>query len=195
VVTFVARGLESMRGFDVFLQVARRICRLRSDVLFVVVGAEQSYYGWDRLRVGRASFTEWALEQGDWDRSHFVFLAPIDPPRLAVLLARSDLHLYLTVPFVLSWSLFDALSSECVVLASDVAPVREVVEPGVHGLVENLFDTDALVAAALKVLDDPAAFRPLAEAGRELIETRYSIDVAVPELKEYFERQATVQKG
>ncbi len=194
-VTFVARGLESMRGFDVFFQVARRLSRLRSDVLFVVVGAEQSYYGWDRLRVGRASFLEWALEQGEWDRSRFVFLTPIDPSKLAVLLACSDLHLYLTVPFVLSWSLFDALSSSCVVLASDVGPVREVVEPGVNGLVENLFDIDALVAAALRVLDDPASYRPLAEAGRELIERRYSLDVAVPELREYFERQAAAGKG
>jgi glycosyltransferase involved in cell wall biosynthesis len=189
-VTFVARGLESMRGFDVFLQVARKISRLRSDVLFVVVGAEQSYYGWDRLRVGRASFKEWALEQGDWDRSRFIFLAPIDPAQLGVLLARSDLHLYMTVPFVLSWSLFDALASDCVVLASDVGPVREVVEPGVNGLVENLFDIDALVRTSLRVLDDPPAFQPLALAGRELIEKQYSLEVAVPQLKKYFERQA-----
>ncbi len=78
-----------------------------------------------------------------------------------------------------------------VVLVSDVAPVRELVEPGVNGLVGNPFDTDGLVETALRVLDDPAAYRPLAEAGRRCIEERYSLEVCHPELKEYFERMAT----
>ncbi len=165
VVTFVARGLESMRGFDLFMRVARRLSRLRSNVLFVIVGAEQSCYGWDRLHVGQASFKDWVLNQEEYDRSRFVFLGQIEPDRLARLLCLSDLHFYLTVPFVLSWSLFNALSCGLVVLASDVGPVREVVEPGVNGLVENLFDTDGLVGTALRVLDDPASLRAVSEGG------------------------------
>jgi glycosyltransferase involved in cell wall biosynthesis len=190
-VTFVSRGLESMRGFDLFLKVAERIGRERSDVLFAVAGSEESYYGWDNHFTGKASFKEWALKQIRCDLSRFVFLGQIEPAQLAMLLARSDLHIYLTVPFVLSWSLFDALASGCVVLASDVPPVREVIEPGVNGLVENLFDIEALATTALRVLDDPAEFRPLGTAGRALIERRYSLDVAIPELKEYLERQAS----
>src|SRR5262245_49933774 len=110
VVTFVARGLESMRGFDIFMTVARRLSRLRSNVLFVVVGAEQSCYGWDPLRVGQMSFQQWVLDQADYDRSRFVFVGQIEPARLARLLCLSDLHFYLTIPFVLSWSLFNAFS-------------------------------------------------------------------------------------
>jgi glycosyltransferase involved in cell wall biosynthesis len=193
VVTFVARGLESMRGFDLFLRVAGELCRRRSDVLFVVAGGEMSFYGWDRLRIGRDSFKEWALSQGDYDLSRFVFLGQVEPSRLARLLCLSDLHIYLTVPFVPSWSLFDALSCACVVLASDVPPVREVIEPGVNGLVENLFDGEALTATALRILADPAEFRPLGQAGRQLIESRYSEEVCHPELKEYFERMASMQ--
>lgn len=189
-VTFVARGLESMRGFDVFMQLARRLCRLRSDVLFVVVGAEQSCYGWDPLHTGQMSFKKWVLEQDEYDRSRFVFLGQIEPAKLARLLCLSDLHCYLTVPFVLSWSLFDALSCGRVVLASDVAPVRELVEPGVNGLLENLMDIEGLTATARRVLDDPAAYRPLAQAGRQLIESRYSLEVCHPQLKGYFERMA-----
>jgi glycosyltransferase involved in cell wall biosynthesis len=190
VVTFVARGLESMRGFDLFMRLARRLSRLRSNVLFVIVGAEQSCYGWDRLHTGRDNFKDWVMEQGEADRSRFLFLGQIEPERLARLLCLSDLHFYLTVPFVLSWSLFDALSCARVVLASDVPPVRELVEPGVNGLVENLFDTDAQVATALRVLDDPGAYRPLGEAGRRRIEERYSMEACYPELKGYFERMA-----
>jgi glycosyltransferase involved in cell wall biosynthesis len=190
VVTFVARGLESMRGFDLFMRVAGELCRRRSDVLFVVVGGEMSYYSWDRLHTGRDNFMEWVLAQGDYDLSRFVFLGQMPPDRLAGILCLSDLHFYLTVPFVPSWSLFNALSCGRVVLASDVGPVREVVEPGVNGLAENLFDIDALTAAALRVLDDPAEYRPLGQAGRRLIEGRYSQEVCHPELRDYYERRA-----
>jgi glycosyltransferase involved in cell wall biosynthesis len=189
-VTFVARGLESMRGFDLFLRVARRIARARPDVLFVVVGQEESFYSWDLLHTGLPSFKQWALGQDDYDLSRFVFLPHLEPERLADLLGLSDLHLYLTVPFVVSWSLLDALACGCVVLASDVEPVREVIEPGRTGLLEPLFDTARLTETALRILDDPAAFRPLGRAGRALLEERYSLDVAVPGLKDYFERMA-----
>ncbi|HWG42638.1 MAG TPA: glycosyltransferase, partial [Gemmataceae bacterium] len=101
------------------------------------------------------------------------------------------LHIYLSVPFVLSWSLFDALACGCVVLAGDVLPVREIIQPGENGLLEPLFDEDGLTATALRVLDDPPAFRPLGTAARRAIEENYSLEVAVPRLKAYFERVAT----
>jgi glycosyltransferase involved in cell wall biosynthesis len=191
IVTYVARGLESVRGFDLFMRLADRIARARSDVLFVVVGRDQTYYGWDNLHTGQPSFKQWVLDQGRYDPSRFVFLDEVEPDRLAVLLGLSDLHVYLTVPFVLSWSLLDALSCGCVVLASDVPPVREVIVPGVNGLVEPLFDTERQVEAALRVLDDPDAHRPLGRAARALMEEKYSVDVAVPGLKRYFERVAS----
>lgn len=192
VVTYVARGLESMRGFDLFLRLAGEIARRRSDVLFVVVGQVESYYSWDRLHVGTNSFKDWALSQGDYDLGRFVFLPHLEPAELADVLCLSDLHVYLTVPFVLSWSLFNAMACGCLVLASDTLPVREVVEAGVNGLAAPLFDTEAQLAVALRVLDDPAAFRPLGVAARELMERRYSIEAAIPELKEYFERVAGI---
>jgi len=191
VVTFVSRGLESIRGFDIFMEVARRIAAERPDVLFVVVGQEETYYGWDRLHTGQPSFKKWVLDRGAHDLSRFVFLGHVDPARLADLLRISDLHLYLTAPFVLSWSLLDAMSTGVVVLASDVGPVREVIEPGVNGLVGPLFDVEALAGSALRVLDDPGAFAPLGRSARETIEARYSVDVAIPALKDYFERVAS----
>ena len=191
VVTFVARGLESMRGFDLFVKLAERIGRERSDVAFVVVGGDESYYGWDSFFAGKAGFKQWVLSRGDYDLSRFLFLGQIDPERLAVLLARSDLHVYLSVPFVTSWSVFDALSAGCVVLAADIEPVRELIEPGVNGLVEPLFDLDRLTAAALRVLADPAGHRPLGQAARARSLERYSLDVCVPALKAYFEREAS----
>jgi glycosyltransferase involved in cell wall biosynthesis len=115
-------------------------------------------------------------------------LGEVGPDQLAEVFAASDLHIYLTVPFVLSWSLLNALSCGCTVLAGDVAPVREVIAPGKTGLVEPLFDTKGMAEAALRVLADPGAFRPLGTAARELMTAKYSLGVAVPELKAYFER-------
>jgi len=194
VVTYVARGLESMRGFDQFMSVAQRIINERSDVIFIVVGGEEIYYGWDKLHIGQPSFKQWVLSQGNYDLSRFVFLDYVEPPVLSDILCLSDLHVYLTVPFVPSWSFFDALACGRVVLASDVAPVREVIEPDKTGLVAPLFDVDALCEKALPVLKDPAEFRPLGHAARTLMETRFSIDVCVPPLKDYFERIAFAGK-
>ncbi len=191
VVTFVARGLESVRGFDIFLKVARRIARARPDVVFAIAGTEHIYYGWDALHTGQASFKAWAESRIDNDPSRFLYLGHIEPENLAELLCLSDLHLYLTVPFVLSWSLINAMSCGCVVLGSDTPPVREVIEPGKTGLVEPLFDADRLAETALKVLDDPAEYRPLGKAARAVIQEKYSLETCVPKLKDYFERVAS----
>jgi glycosyltransferase involved in cell wall biosynthesis len=190
IVTFAARGFESIRGFDLFMRLAARIAQERPDVLFVVIGSDEIYYSWDKLFTGEQSFREWVLARGDFDLSRFVFTGQVDPERLADLLCLSDLHIYLTAPFVPSWSLLNALACGCVVLGSDVAPVREVIEPGRTGLVTPLFDLEAQTEMALRVLDDPAAHAPLGAAGRRLVEQRYSLDVCVPDLKDYFTRMA-----
>jgi glycosyltransferase involved in cell wall biosynthesis len=173
------------------MEVARRIGQERPDVLFVVVGRDDTYYGWDKLHTGQPSFKQWVLDRGHYDLSRFLFTGHIEPDQLADLLRITDLHLYLTAPFVLSWSLLDAMASGAVVLGSDVAPVREVIEPGVNGLVEPLFDLDRLAETALQVLDNPAEYAPLGRAARRTIEERYSIEVSIPALQDYFERVAS----
>jgi glycosyltransferase involved in cell wall biosynthesis len=191
VVTFVARGLESIRGFDLFLAAAKQIAASRSDVLFVVAGDEQSYYGWDSFHAGGKTFKDWAFENTGADRSKFLFLGHVPPETLAEVLRRSDLHMFLSVPFVVSWSLFNALSTGCVVLGADIPAVREVIEPGVNGLVAPLFDSEMMAEAALRVLADPAGHAPLGLAARQTIEERYSVDATIGPLKDFFERVAS----
>lgn len=195
VVTFVSRGLESIRGFDLFMRAADRIARVRSDVLFVVVGGEEIHYGWDKLHTGAPSFKQWVLSRGDYDLSRFIFLGRVLPEQLADILRISDLHVYLTAPFVLSWSMLNAMSSGCVVLGSDVPPVREVLRPGENGLVAPLFDVEVLTSKALAVLDDPAAYAPLGLAARRTIEEAYSLEVCIPPLRDFFERVATRERS
>jgi glycosyltransferase involved in cell wall biosynthesis len=190
VVTFVSRGLESIRGFDLFMKVADRIARERADVMFVVVGGEEIHYGWDRLHTGVPSFKQWVLSRGNYDLSRFIFLGRVLPEKLADILRISDLHIYLTAPFVLSWSMLNAMASGCVVLASDVPPVRELIRPGENGLVAPLFDVECLTETALAVLDRPAEFAPLRQAARRTIEESYSLEVCIPPIRHFFERVA-----
>jgi glycosyltransferase involved in cell wall biosynthesis len=195
VVTFASRGLESIRGFDLFMKLAQRIAQARSDVMFIVAGGEEIHYGWDKLHTGAPSFKQWVLGQDRFDLTRFVFAGRVLPEQLAGFLRLSDLHVYLTAPFVLSWSLLNAMASGCVVLASDVPPVREVIEPGQNGLLEPLFDVDRLTETALRVLDDPAAFAPLGQAARRTIEEKYSLEVCIPPLADLFERVASERRG
>jgi glycosyltransferase involved in cell wall biosynthesis len=100
----------------------------------------------------------------------------------------SDLHIYLTVPFVLSWSLFDALACGCVVLASATPPVQEVVRNQENGLLADFYDVDGLASRAIKVLRNPAAFRPLAEAGAAMIRREYSLEGCAQRFVEFCAR-------
>lgn len=187
-VTYVARGLESMRGFDIFVRVAKRIVAEMRNVLFVVVGSDRSHYGNDARHIRAKTFREHVLRAERPDVSRFRFLGTVPRQQLAELFSMSDLHVYLTVPFVLSWSLLDALACECTVLASDTAPVREVIRHEETGLLAPFFDVEGLAAQALRVLREPGAFRPLAAAGRALVEERYSLEKTLPKLWGLFTR-------
>ena len=180
IVSYVSRGMESMRGFDVFMRAAKKVCDRRRDVLFVVVGSDRVCYGGDGRFTGGKTFKEWVLAQDDYDPSRFVFTGLLPEADLARLFSVTDLHVYLTVPFVLSWSLFDALACGATVLASDTAPVRELVTDGKTGLLAPFFDADGFADAACRVLDDPGAFKPLGRAGAELVREKYSLDVSLP---------------
>ena len=191
VVTYVSRGLESMRGFDLFVEVAGRIARERSDAVFVVAGAGTTYYGWDNHYTDGADFRSWAMERHGADASRFAFLGHVEPEVLSAVLARSDLHLFPSVPFVPSWSLFNAMASGCVVLGADVEPVREVVEEGRTGLLAPLFDSARWADRALEVLDRPGEFGPIGRSAAALIRERYGLDACVPDLRDYFDRVAS----
>ena len=194
-VTYAARGLESLRGFDIFLEVAAPIARERPDVVFAVAGGDRTQYGWDGAAFPGRKFRSWASDRSPIDPARIAFLGVVEPTTLADLLASSDLHIYLSAPFVPSWSLFDAMAAGAVVLASDVGPVRELIEPDRDGLLEPFFDVDRLVKSALRVLDDPAGHRPLGDEARRRIEEQYSLDVCIPPLARFFEAVASAGRG
>lgn len=188
VVTYVSRGFESMRGFDIFMKVAKNICDARQDVVFVCVGSDRICYGGDRSFINGGNFREWVLAQERFDLDRFVFTGRIPATELAALFQRTDLHIYLTVPFVLSWSLINALASGCTVLASDTDPVREVIVDGRNGLLASFYDVTRLTERALEVLDEPGAFRDLGRVARSIAVERYSIEANLPRMIALYRR-------
>jgi glycosyltransferase involved in cell wall biosynthesis len=192
VVTYVSRGMESMRGFDIFMKAAKRLGQRRRDVLFVVVGQDRICYGGDQDVTGSASFKDWVLASDQYDLSRFFFTGLLPPAELAQLFSISDLHIYLTTPFVLSWSLMNALACGVTVLASNTAPVQEMIVGGENGMLVDFFDVDAIAATADRVLDAPQNFRELGQAGMRTIRERYSLEVCLPQMLSLYEEAVSV---
>jgi len=195
IVTYVSRGMESMRGFDIFMKVAKRLCDRRQDVLFVVAGEDRICYGGDADFTGTKSFKDWVLAQDTYDLSRFIFTGLLPVPVLAHLLAISDLHMYLTVPFVLSWSLMDALACGATVLASDTPPVREMIKHEENGLLTDFFDIDRWCDLAGNVLDKPQDYKHLGRAGTRMIQERFSLDVCLPQMLALYEDALYARHG
>jgi glycosyltransferase involved in cell wall biosynthesis len=194
-VTYVSRGFESMRGFDIFMRTAQRIEQEYPDVLFLVVGADRVAYGGDLSHIHPAtSFKQWVLARHGMDLTKFRFVGLLPPEELGRVLAASDLHIYLTVPFVLSWSMMNAMSCGAVVLGSDTAPVREMLRDGHNGLLADFFDVDGLAEKAARVLRDPASYRALGHAAQKSITDQYSLDVTLPKMLDLYDRAIATRR-
>jgi glycosyltransferase involved in cell wall biosynthesis len=187
VVTYVSRGLESARGFDLFMKMARRISQEVPDVLFLIAGDERTNYGHELHHIGKQSFKQYVLSQDKYDLSKFQFLGLIPTTELPTLYSLSDLHVYLTVPYVLSWSMVQAMACGCVILGSATPPVQEFLDDGVHGLLADFYDVDGLTERALRVLRDPGQYRSLGEAARARVLERYELSLCVSQLVQFFQ--------
>jgi hypothetical protein len=131
------------------------------------------------------------LKSDRYDLSRFCFTGHVPEETLSRILSVSDVHIYLTAPFVPSWSLLDAMSCGCVVLASDQACTREYIDDGRNGLLCDFFDADGIACRTMEVLGDRAAHRPLGEAARRTVEEKYSLDVTLPRIRRLFEETAS----
>jgi glycosyltransferase involved in cell wall biosynthesis len=185
--------MESIRGFDIFMKAANVLCHRRRDVVFIVVGEDRVFYGGDAEVTGNKSFKEWVLSRDTYDLSRFHFAGRVPSTLLAELFSITDLHVYLTVPFVLSWSLVDALACGATVLASDTGPVREMITDGLTGLLTDFFDAEAMANRAEAVLDHPSDYAHLGRNGVEMVRDLYSLDVCLPRMLHLYQDAATTR--
>ena len=152
-VTYVARGLEPYRGFHTFMRALPKLLQARADVRIAIVGADEVSYG---ATPKDTTWREFLLDElrGQLDLERVHFLGRIDYDDYRALLQRSDVHVYLTYPFVASWSLREALASGCAIVGSDTPPVREFVAHGETGVLVAFPDPAALADAVVALLED-----------------------------------------
>lgn len=162
IITYVARNLEPYRGFHQFMRALPAVLKAHSTVQVLIVGGDSKSYGslpkdaphW-RARMLRELRETYGEQLDQWlPRMRFLGKEPYETYKK--ILQVSALHVYFTYPFVLSWSLLEAMATGCRILASDTAPVREVIRDGENGELVDFFDPAALSHKILAALNEPA---------------------------------------
>ncbi|MEX0371281.1 MAG: glycosyltransferase family 4 protein [Tateyamaria sp.] len=182
VVTFMSRNLETTRGYHQFMRSVPHIQKARPNARILVIGGNDTSYGGKSKHPGglRGQMEQEVGHLIDWDRLHFLGQVPYSSYQSIVQI--SSCHLYLTMPFVLSWSLLESMSMGATIVASNVAPVREAVTHGETGLLVDFFDPEAIAAQVVDVLENPRDYAHLGPAARQHVVETYDFEtVCLPE--------------
>lgn len=195
VISYVARNLEPYRGFPSFMRALAILQKERPELHAVVVGGNEVSYG--RQPEGAETWKAKVLAEmeGALDLSRIHFTGRVPHDALHDLFRVTAAHVYLTYPFVLSWSMLESMACGALVVGSNTPPVAEAIEHGRNGLLVPFFDPEGIARAVLGVLADPAAHAPLAAAARESIVARYDLRrICLPRQLDLVERLAAGQE-
>jgi glycosyltransferase involved in cell wall biosynthesis len=184
VVTFVNRNLEPHRGYHIFMRALPNLLKRRPNARIMIVGGTGGGYGitpdaatYGNGRTWKDIFIQEVRHQvsdADWSRIHFI--GTLSHATLIQLLQLSTVHVYLTYPFVLSWSLVEAMSAGCAIVASNTLPVREVIQQGRTGRLVDFFNVKKLTDEICSLLDDPTERARLGANAREFARQNYDLD-------------------
>ena len=178
VVTYVARGMEPYRGFPQFIEALALLQQRRPQLHAVIVGENRVAYG-KSLPDGK-TYKEAMLEKFDLDLERVHFTGWLPYQEYIKVLQASSVHVYLTRPFVLSWSMIEALSTGCLVVASNTGPVTEIIEDGVNGLLVDFFRPAEIAERVEDVLDHPTRREEIRIKARETAQQRYNLADLLP---------------
>lgn len=173
IVTYATRGMEPYRGFPQFIEAAHLLLQLRPNVQIVIAGDDRVAYG--KAAPEGTTYKKMMLEKFPLDEERVHFVGSLPYGEYVKLLKCTTAHVYLTRPFVLSWSMLEAMSCEGLVVASDTAPVQEVITNGINGLLVDFFRPDQLAQTLNNVLDRPADFTQMRRKARETVLAKYDL--------------------
>lgn len=179
IITYVARGMEPYRGFPQLIEAIALLQQQLPQAHAVIVGQDRVAYG--KSRPDGKTYKQAMLEQFSLDsqRLHFTGLLPYE--EYLQVLQASTVHVYLTRPFVLSWSMLEAMATGCLVLASDTPPVAEVIEDGKNGLLFDFFSPQQIVDRIAEVLKHPDGLAQIRQNARETIVKDYRLAKLLPQ--------------
>jgi len=175
IITFVNRNLEPYRGYHIFMRALPEILKSRPNARVLILGGNEVSYGSPppNGQTWRDIFFNEVKEQLDLSRVHF--LGKVDYATYKACMQLSTVHIYLTYPFVLSWSLLESMSMGVAIVASDTAPVQEVIQNGKNGLLVDFFDVRALAKAVIGLLEQPVLRHQLGAAARKEVVAKYDL--------------------
>lgn len=179
IVTYATRGMEPYRGFPQFMEAVALIQQRRPNCHIVVVGEDRVAYG-KTLPHGQ-TYKQLMLEKLSLDRSRLHFTGPLPYGQYLQVLQSSTAHIYLTRPFVLSWSMLEAMSSGCLVIGSNTAAVTEVIQDGHNGLLVDFFSPTEIADRVDEALNHPDRLADLRVRARETIRQRYDLATLLPQ--------------
>ena len=183
VITFVSRNLEPYRGYHIFMRALPEILARCPNAQVLIVGGDGVSYGpppengitWKETFVSEVRSR---IPDSDWKRVHF--LGNIPYQRFVSVLQLSLVHVYLTYPFVLSWSLLEAMSVGCAIVASDTEPVHETIQHGEHGQLVDFFDVKGLASEVCTLLGAPEERERIGRNARQNVQKNYDLSVCLP---------------
>jgi glycosyltransferase involved in cell wall biosynthesis len=158
----------------VFMRALPRFLAEVDDAHVLLIGSDEAGgYGKPAPQgtTWKAKYLAEVADRLDLARVHF--LGRVSHERMLAALSLSRAHVYYTYPFVLSWSLLEAMACECLIVGSDTAPVRDAIVPGENGILLDFFDHDALADALIDACRSPAKFLPLRHAARQTVVSRF----------------------
>lgn len=176
VITYVARNLEPYRGYHLLMRALPRILAARPEAQVVIIGGDGTSYGAPPPdgRSWKNIYLEEVADQLPMERVHF--LGRVSYQEYLNVLSISSAHIYLTYPFVLSWSMLEAMASECLLIGSSTAPVEEVIEDRRNGLLVPFGSPEQLAETTIEALMKPRAFQKLRKAARQTVVDRFDFE-------------------
>jgi glycosyltransferase involved in cell wall biosynthesis len=175
-VTYVSRDLEPYRGVHTMIRALPALLRARKNLKVVMLGGDGASYGVPAPAGGTWRETFLKQVDGAIDPARVAFPGRVDYTTYLSLLRRSDAHVYLTYPFVASWSLREALATGCAIVGSDTEPVREFITHGRNGLLTSFFDPKGLADTVLTLLADARLDQKIRTGARRYAERSLSMD-------------------
>lgn len=188
VLTFVNRNLEPYRGYHILMRALPKILAARPECQVVLVGDDGVGYGPGpgEGRTWKQVFLDEVKDRIDMSRVHFTGRVPYDDFLKILQVGRA--HAYLSYPFVLGWSMIEAMAVGACVVGSRTTPVEEAIEDGVTGHLVDFFDVDGWAEKLIEVLSDPAAQQPIRAAARQHVVDNYDLkSVCLPKLMRFVE--------
>ncbi|ESR24204.1 glycosyltransferase [Lutibaculum baratangense] len=177
VVTFVNRRFEPLRGFHIMLRALPRLLETVPEAEILMIGADERG-GYGKPPPDGHTWKSALLPEveGRLDMRRVHFTGRVSPADLHAAMSISAAHVYYTYPFVMSWSLLEAMATECLIVGSDTGPVREAIAHGENGLLLDFFDVEALADTLISACREPARYAALRQAARRTVEERFDRD-------------------